>query len=83
MVTSHIQMLDLPNFDYITTSTILFEPGDKILLVTSWLKIMMAWIFFKNTFILRSPSVVYFADIKTAIMFIKVTFKDSKRFKEL
>ena len=35
MVTSHIQMLDLPNFDYITTSTILFEPGDKILLVTS------------------------------------------------
>ena len=76
-------MLDLPNFDFITTSTILFEPGDEVLLVTSWLEIMMAWILFKNTFILRSPSVVYFADIKTAIMFIKVTFKDLKRFKEL
>ena len=33
-------MLELPNFDDMTKSTISFESRDKILLVTSWVEIM-------------------------------------------
>ena len=36
MVTSLIEMLELPNFDHTTTSQIQFESRDKILMVTSW-----------------------------------------------
>ena len=36
LVTSLIEMLVLPNFGHITTSTIWFESRDKILLKTSW-----------------------------------------------
>ena len=32
-------MLELPNFDRMTTSTIKFESQDKALLVTSWTKL--------------------------------------------
>ena len=40
--------------------------------------------FFENTFILRRPRVVNFADIiKIATIIIKTTFKDSKKVKEL
>ena len=35
-----IEMLKLPNFDHKTTSTILFESSDKILLLTSGREIM-------------------------------------------
>ena len=39
---------------------------------------------FQNTFILRRPRVVNFADIiKIATMFIKATFKDSKKVKRI
>ena len=39
-MTSLIEMLELQNFAHMTTSTISFESRDKILLVTSWTKIM-------------------------------------------
>ena len=40
MITSPIEMLELPNFGHMTTSTILFESRDKILLVKLWTEIM-------------------------------------------
>ena len=40
MITSLIETLELPNFGYMTTSTTYFGARDKILLVTSWTKIM-------------------------------------------
>ena len=41
-------------------------------------------IIFQNTFILRRPRVANFAEIiKVSTMFIKTTFKDSKKLKEL
>ena len=40
MITSLIEMLELPNFGHMKTSIIQFESGDKILLVTSWTNIM-------------------------------------------
>ena len=40
MITSLIEMLELPNFGHMKTSIIQFESGDKILLVTSWTDIM-------------------------------------------
>ena len=44
MITSLIKML--PNFGHMTASTIWFESCDKILLMMSWAKIMMAKLFF-------------------------------------
>ena len=41
-VSSLIEMLELLNFGHVTTSTIWFGSRDKILLVTSWTKIMMS-----------------------------------------
>ena len=35
MITSLIEMLELPNFGHMTASTIKFESRDNILLVTS------------------------------------------------
>ena len=55
MVISLIEMLELPNFGHMTTLRISFESRDKILLVTSWTKIMMSKSNFQNTFILRWP----------------------------
>ena len=40
MITSVIEMLQLPNFDRMTTCTIKFDSRDKILLVMSWTEIM-------------------------------------------
>ena len=40
MITSLIEMLELPNFENMKRSTIQFESDDKILLVTSWTDIM-------------------------------------------
>ena len=42
MITSLIEMLELPNFDHITKSTILFEARDKNLLLTSLTKTVMS-----------------------------------------
>ena len=52
MITSVIEMLELPNFGHMTTSTIQFEPRDKILLVTSWTETMSLYnLYFKIPFI--------------------------------
>ena len=40
MITFLIEMLELQNFGDMTTSTVLFESCDKILLVTSWTDIV-------------------------------------------
>ena len=40
MITSLIEMLELPIFGHMSTTSIEFEPSDKILLVTSWTEIM-------------------------------------------
>ena len=40
MITTFIEMLELPNFDHMTTFTIKFELRDKILLLTSWTEMM-------------------------------------------
>ena len=40
MITSLIEMLELQNFDQMTTSTILFESRDKTMFVTSWTEIV-------------------------------------------
>ena len=42
MITSHIEMVELPNFGHMTTSTIQSELRDKILLMTSWVETMMS-----------------------------------------
>ena len=42
MITSVTETLELPDFGHMTTSTILIEACDKILLVTSWTEIMMS-----------------------------------------
>ena len=50
----------------------------------SWAKIMMAKLFFHNSFIWRRPKVASFADIfKFLTMFMKTIFKKIKKFKEL
>ena len=41
-ITSLREVLELPNFVHMTTSTIWFELCDEILLVTSWTKFMMS-----------------------------------------
>ena len=40
MITSLIDMLELPNFGHMTTSTMKFDLHDNFLLVTSWAEIM-------------------------------------------
>ena len=40
MITSFIEMLELPNFGHMITSTIQFESRDKILLMISWTETM-------------------------------------------
>ena len=40
MITSLIELLELSNFDHMTTSTTKYESPDKILLMTSWAEIM-------------------------------------------
>ena len=53
---SLIEILLLPNFGHMITSTLQFELRDKILLVTSLTKIMTPQPIFPNAFILRRPS---------------------------
>ena len=79
MITSLIEMLELPNFSHLTTSTVKLKSCDKIFLVTSWAKIMTSYPFFQITFVLRRPRVDNFADIiEIETTFIKITLKDSK-----
>ena len=78
MITSLIQMLQLPNFGHMTTSTIQFESREKILLATSLTEIETSSLLFQKNFNLR-PTVAIFADIiKIVTIFTKTIFKDSK-----
>ena len=52
------------------------------MLVTSLAEIMTQTLF-PNTFILRRQKAANFADMKIATMFIKTTFKDTKKLKQL
>ena len=71
VITSVIEMLELPNFGHMITST--------IWLVTSWTEVMMS-LWCQNIFILRRPRAAIFAKIiKIVTMFIKTIFKDSKK----
>ena len=84
MITSLLEMLELPNFGHMTPSTIPFEPHDKILLVTSWTELMTSNSIFQNTFILRRPKVANFAGIiKIVTMIVKTIFEDSKKVKKI
>ena len=79
MLTSLIEMLELPSFGHLTTCTIWFESRDKILLVAPWPEIMMLWLLFQNTFILRRPRVANSADIiKITTMSIKANKHENK-----
>ena len=51
--------------------------GDKILLLTTWTKIMTLYSLIQNTFVLWKPGVANFADVmKTSISLFKTTFAD-------
>ena len=77
MVTSFIEMLELPNFGHMNTSTIKFESRDKIFLLMSSAGVLTSKRLFQNTFILRRTGVAIFTDIiKIIISFIKKIFKD-------
>ena len=79
MITSLIEMLNLPNFSRIITSTIYIESRDKF----CWWrhgKEQCCKFYFKIPVTLRKPTVAVLADIiKIATMFIKTTFKDLKK----
>ena len=47
MITSLIEVLDLPNFGHMTTSKIQFEARDKTLLVIPWAEIISHNSYFK------------------------------------
>ena len=84
VITSFIEMLQLPNFGHMNASTIKFESREKILLVTSSTWIMTSYILFKNTVILRRPWVAIFANIiKILTRFVKEIFKDSRKVKRI
>ena len=70
MVTSLMEMLELPNFGHMTTPTIYFESRDKFMLATSQTEFMTSQPLFENTF----------ADtIKNSTHFTKTSFDDSKK----
>ena len=84
MITSLIEILELPNFGHMTISTTQFESRDKILFVTSWSEIMTSQPLLQNTFILRRPGVAIFPDIIDIVtMVIKTIFKDSRKVKRI
>ena len=84
MITSLIEMLDLPNVFRMTASTIYSGSLDETLLVKSWTKNHVPIIFISKTFMLRRPRVAIFADInKIVTMFIKTIFEDSKKVKRI
>ena len=71
MITSLVQMLELPNFIHMTICTIQIESRD----LTEY---MMSQTLFENIFILRKTGVANFAVIiKFALMLIKATSKNT------
>ena len=84
MIISVIEIIELPNLGYMTTSTRLFESHYTTLLVTPWKEVVTSSHLFQNIFILGTPGVSIFADIiKITTMFVKTVFKDSKKLEEL
>ena len=76
MITSLVQMLELPNFIHMTICTIQIESRD----LTEY---MMSQPLFENIFILRKTGVANFAVIiKFALMLIKTTSKNNKTQKD-
>ena len=54
------------------------------MLLKFWAEIMTLQPLFKNTLILRRPKITNFADvIKITTTFVKTSFKDSQKLKEL
>ena len=51
MKNSLIEILELPNFAHMTTSTIYFDSSDKILLMKPWAEILISQLLFQNNFI--------------------------------
>ena len=78
MTTSFIEMLELPNFGHMTTSTIKFEPRDKNFFLMSQTDRSYDVITFISKYqFLRSLRVANFADIiKNSTMFTKTTFEE-------
>ena len=77
MITSLIEVLELPNFCHMTTSTIKLMSRDTFLLMMSKTEIMTSQPLLLNTFILGRLRVAIFPDIiKIVTMFIKRTFQD-------
>ena len=77
MITSLMEMHELPNLAFTTIFTVCFKSRDKILLVTPWTKIMTSQPLFQNTYILRRLEVGNFVDfIKITKTLIKTTYKD-------
>ena len=84
MITSHIEMLQLPTFGHMNRSTIQFESRDKILLVTSSIEIMTSKPLFQNTVILGRPGVgIFVGIIKTITRCIKKSLKTQEKLKKL
>ena len=70
-------MLHLPNFGYMTWSTIYFELPEKIFVGEVMDKTNDDITLFQNTFILRKLRIAAFADIiEIVTIFIKKIFKD-------
>ena len=83
LLTSFIKTLGLTNVGHMTWSIIWFESRDNFLMM-SWIEIMTSKPSFQNVFILRKHRVANFVNIiKIPVTFIKLTFKDSKKLKEL
>ena len=53
MISSLTEMLELPNFDHMTTFKLKTESRDKTLLATSWTEIMTSLPFFKKSLFLE------------------------------
>ena len=75
MINSFIEMLELPNFVHMSTSTLWFESRDVI---------NRNYDIFQNVFILRRPGVAIFAGIiKIITIFVKKIYKDSIKVKRI
>ena len=84
MITSLIELPELPNFGHMTMSIVKFDWRDKNFLVTPRTKIMTLQPLSQNIFILRRPRVANFTgNIRIATMFVKTIFKASDKIKRI
>ena len=83
MTTFPIEMLQLPNFDHVTQSTITFESRDTMLLVMKWSENMMVIIFTSDCSDFKKVWSSHFSDIiKTTITSVSATFENSIKVKK-